>query len=135
MPNKDFRIRRLCRLKPQGAQKRGITDMGERRKAKRTDMASRLVIKRLDGEKNNEVAINITDVSKSGIGFECAQPLMIGEVYESYLTIWTKEVLHAFLQIVRIDLKEGVYSYGAIFIGMPEMDSARIEVYQTINDQ
>lgn len=97
-------------------------------------MASRLVIKRLDSDKNKEVAIDITDVSKSGIGFECKEPLMIGEVYESYLTIWTKEVLHAFLQIVRIDLKQDIYSYGAVFIGMPEMDSARIEVYQTIND-
>lgn len=98
-------------------------------------MESRLLIKRLDGENNNEVVIDIVDISKSGIGFECAQPLMIGEVYESYLTIWTKEVLHAFLRIVRIDLKEDGYSYGAVFIGMPEMDSARIEVYQTINDQ
>ena len=98
-------------------------------------MDSRLVIKRLDDSKNKEVAINIVDVSKSGIGFECMEPLTIGEVYESYLTIWTKEVLHAFLQIVRIDLKENTYSYGAVFIGMPEMDSARIEVYQTVNGQ
>lgn len=109
--------------------------MDERRKAKRTGMDSRLVIKRLDDGKNKEVAINIVDVSKSGIGFECMEPLTIGEVYESYLTIWTKEVLHAFLQIVRIDLKENTYSYGAVFIGMPEMDSARIEVYQTVNGQ
>ncbi len=109
--------------------------MDERRKAKRTGMDSRLVIKRLDDSKNKEVAINIVDVSKSGIGFECMEPLTIGEVYESYLTIWTKEVLHAFLQIVRIDLKENTYSYGAVFIGMPEMDSARIEVYQTVNGQ
>ena len=42
-------------------------------------------------------------------------------------------MIHAFLQIVRIELKAGGYGYGAIFIGMPEMDSARIEVYQTIN--
>lgn len=109
--------------------------MEERRKSKRTGLASRLVIKRLDGDKNNEVGINIVDISKSGIGFECAEPLMIGEVYESFLTIWTKEVLHAFLQIVRIDLKQDGYSYGAVFIGMPQMDSARIEVYQTVNEQ
>ena len=51
------------------------------------------------------------------------------------MTIWTKEVIHAFLQIVRIELHAGVYGYGAIFIGMPEMDSARIEVYQTVNEE
>lgn len=116
-------------------QKRGIRDMDERRKSKRTGMASRLVIKRLDDGKSNEVAINIIDVSKSGIGFECSESLTVGEVYESYLTIWTKEVLHAFLQIVRIDMNEDIYSYGAVFIGMSEMDSARIEVYQTVNGQ
>lgn len=116
-------------------QKRGIRDMDERRKSKRTGMASRLVIKRLDDGKSNEVAINIIDVSKSGIGFECTESLTVGEVYESYLTIWTKEVLHAFLQIVRIDMNEDIYSYGAVFIGMSEMDSARIEVYQTVNGQ
>ena len=108
--------------------------MNERRKSKRTSMESRLIMKRLDGNSNNEVLINIVDVSKDGIGFECTEPLQIGEVYESYLTIWTKEVIHAFLQIVRIELKSGGYSYGAIFIGMPEMDSARIETYQTVSE-
>ena len=107
----------------------------DRRKTKRTDLESRLVIKRLDGNSGKEVTIRIGDVSKSGIGFECEEALQIGEVYEAYLTIWTKEVIHAFLQIVRIELQAGCYGYGAIFIGMPEMDSARIEVYQTVNGQ
>lgn len=108
--------------------------MQDRRKNKRTDLESKLVIKRLDGESRNEVTIKIVDVSKNGVGFECGESLQIGEVYEAYLTIWTKEVIHAFLQIVRIELRPGGYGYGAIFIGMPEMDSARIEVYQTVNE-
>ncbi|MCQ2493936.1 MAG: PilZ domain-containing protein [Lachnospiraceae bacterium] len=106
----------------------------ERRKAKRMQMESRLMIKRLDGGVTEEVNIEVVDVSKSGVGFVCKSPLLIGAVYESYLTIWTKEVLHAFLQIVRIELKEDQYFYGATFVGMPEMDAARIEVYQTISE-
>ncbi len=106
--------------------------MDERRKSVRTNMESKLIIKRLDNNTGDEIAIDIVDVSKDGIGFECAEPLRIGEVYESYLTIWTKEVIHAFLQIVRIELKNEGYAYGAVFIGMPEMDSARIETYQTV---
>ena len=99
-------------------------------------MSSKLVIKRLDGNSGNEVAINIADISKTGIGFECKEPLQIGEVYEAYLTIWTKEVIHAFLQIVRIELGEdGFYQYGAIFIGMPEMDISRIAIYQTVSGE
>lgn len=108
--------------------------MAERRKNKRTDMASKLMIKQIDGSANREVAINILDVSKSGLGFECEDELHIGEVYESYLTIWTQEVLHTFLQIVRVELRTNGYSYGAVFIGMGEMDSARIETYQTVRE-
>lgn len=98
------------------------------------NLASRLVMKRLDNPVQGEdVAIEVTDVSKSGVGFICTEILTIGAVYESFLTIWTKEVLHAFLEIVRIEKKEDdTFEYGAIFIGMPEMDAARIETYNTI---
>lgn len=108
--------------------------MEDRRKSKRSELNSKLVLKRLD-QNSEEVGINILDVSKTGIGFECNQALTIGSVYESYLTIWTKEVIHAFLEIRRIEkVDDTTYNYGAIFIGMPEMDSARIEVYQTVEE-
>lgn len=108
----------------------------ERRRNKRTSMASSLVIKKLDENgSNKEVSVEITDVSKTGVGFTCNEPLQIGEVYESFLTIWTKEVLHAFLQIVRIEITGDSFSYGALFIGMTEIEAARIEVYQTVHDQ
>lgn len=106
----------------------------DERRSKRTSMPSKLVIKRLDGGEDHQVAIEITDVSKSGIGFECEEQLQTGEVYESFLTIWTMEVIHAILRIVRIEPKEGRYCYGAVFVGMPDTESARIEVYQTIED-
>lgn len=108
--------------------------MQERRKSRRTELKSRLIIKRLDGDDHQEVGIDITDLSKTGIGFTCEEPLLIGNVYETFLTIWTKEVLHAFLEIVRIEKAEDTFVYGAFFVGMPEMDSSRIMVYQTIND-
>ena len=110
--------------------------MQERRKNKRIELESRLIIKRLDGgtEEAEEVAIEIVDVSKTGVGFNCTMPLEIGAVYEAYLTIWTKEVIHAFLEIVRIIKEDDTFKYGAIFIGMPEMDAARIMVYDTVNE-
>ncbi|MDE6701120.1 MAG: hypothetical protein K2K10_08950 [Acetatifactor sp.] len=43
-------------------------------------------------------------------------------------------MLHAFLQIVRIELQGEEYVYGAVFIGMPEMDASRIEIYQTLHN-
>lgn len=109
--------------------------MEERRKSKRSKLSSRLIIKRLDGKERQELAIEVLDVSKSGVGFSCNEALTIGAVYESYLTIWTKEVLHAFLQVVRIEMTENGFAYGASFVGLPEMDASRIEVYQTIHNE
>lgn len=110
--------------------------MNERRRNKRIDLESRLIIKRLDQDgSSEEVTIDVNDVSKTGVGFSCNTPLEIGAVYEAYLTIWTKEVIHAFIEIVRIIKEEGTFSYGGIFIGMPEMDAARIEVYDTVSSK
>lgn len=109
--------------------------MEDRRKSRRTELRSKIVIKRLDSRESQEVTIDIIDVSKTGVGFVCTEPLAIGNVYESFLTIWTQEVLHAFLRIVRIEMIDGAFHYGAVFIGMPEMDAARIEVYQTVEDE
>ena len=107
--------------------------MEDRTRSKRIKLISSLVMKRLDDNTKEEVTIEITDVSKTGVGFTCERPLEIGAVYESNLRIWTQEVLHAFLEIIRIEKKDaGVFGYGAIFIGMPEMDAARIEVYDTV---
>ena len=105
--------------------------MEERRRSKRTEMSSTLMVKRLDQGDMQEVSIDIVDVSPNGVGFLCKEVLSIGAVYESKLRIWT----HAFLQIVRIEMKRDSYMYGAVFIGMPESDAARIRVYQTVNDE
>lgn len=109
--------------------------MEERRRSKRTELRSRLIVKRLDGVEPEEVAIEVLDVSKGGVGFTCDEKLDIGAVYESFLTIWTQEVLHAFLQVIRIELRGDSFFYGASFVGMPEVDAARIEVYQSFHEQ
>ena len=106
----------------------------ERRKNRRLELNSRLILKRLDqaDAASEEIAIEVVDVSKTGLGFYCTIPLEIGAVYESFLTIWTKEVIHAFVEIVRIEKEEDAFKYGGVFIGMPEIDAARIEIYDTV---
>lgn len=109
-------------------------NMEERRKNRRLELSSKLLIKRLDADHAaKEVNIDVSDVSKTGVGFLCSEPLEIGAVYEVFLTLWTKEVLHCFLEIVRIEMKgENEYAYGSIFIGMSEAEASRIETYSTI---
>ena len=108
--------------------------MDEKRKSKRTSMPADLVIKRLDSGESREVAVEVTEVSKGGIGFTCKEPLQVGEMYEAFLQIWTKEVIHSIFQIVRVQPKEDAFFCGAVFIGLPDKESSRIEVYQTIED-
>ena len=109
--------------------------MEEKRHSQRTELTSTLVIKRLDSaDEGLQVTIDITDVSKGGVGFTCNKALEIGAVYESFLEIWTKEVLHAFLEIVRIEKKGDEYIYGSSFVGLPEMEAQRIATYQTVTN-
>lgn len=108
--------------------------MEERRRSRRLELESKIIIKSLnDPDEQHEAIIDIMDASKSGVGFNCNLPLTIGTIYEAYLTIWTKEVLHTFIEIVRIEKKENTFNYGAIFVGMPGMDSTRIGIYDMIN--
>ena len=108
--------------------------MEERRKSKRTDLKSKLLVKRFDSSEQEEVGVEVKNVSKTGIGFYCDEILDMGAVYEAYLTIWTKEVIHAFIEIVRIEKVVDTYEYGGLFIGMPEIDLQRIDVYNVVNN-
>lgn len=110
--------------------------MEEKRRNRRMELKSKLVVKRLDnGSENGEnVYIEVLNVSRNGIGFDCDAQLCIGAVYEAFLTIWTQEVIHAFIEIVRIEKTgENQYNYGGIFIGMPEIDVQRIDVYDMVS--
>ncbi len=109
--------------------------MEERRRSKRTELLSKIILKRLDGGKTEEVKIDVVNLSKTGVGFTCDIPLPISAVYEAYLTIWTKEVIHSIIEIVRIEKLKDTISYGAIFVGMPEMEAFRIEAYQTFEEE
>lgn len=110
--------------------------MEEKRDGRRMSLSAKLLIKNMgnDAAKEEEVAIDVLDVSKSGVGFICDTPLDIGAIYETFLKIWTDEVIHAFLKVVRIEqTKEEKYICGTIFIGLPEMESTRIEVCDLVD--
>lgn len=109
--------------------------MEEKRGSRRMSLSARILVKNMNNSspKTEEVEIDVQDVSVTGVGFICNIPLMMGAIYETNLIIWTKEVIHAFLKIVRLgETNDGRYICGAIFIGLSDIDAKRIEVYDLL---
>ena len=109
--------------------------MDERRRRKRMDLDAQLKIKRTDGSSIAEMEIDVVDVSITGIGFMCKDELEIGVIYEGTLTIWTKEKIKVFLDIVRRHDMDDAINYGADFVGMPDLYKRKIGVYQTVEEE
>ena len=105
--------------------------MEERRRSRRLELNTTLSLKNLTNAQGTKANVEVTDVSKSGIGFTSTVKLEIGSIHEAELVIWTKEWIHTFLEIVRIEKKddsEEIY-YGAYFVGMPLQDVSKIGIY------
>ena len=108
--------------------------MEERRKGKRLELTGKLVMKEVGADESKTVDISITDASTEGVGFSTDKQLTIGENYEANLTLWNKDTINVFVQIVRATLDGDIYHYGGRFIGMPEDVKMRIQVYETVED-
>ena len=110
--------------------------MEEKRRSKRLELSGELILTQLGPTSEPEKAdIEITDCSRDGLGFSTDAQLTIGNNYEANLTLWTKEVLHVFVQIVRAAKTDDGFHYGGIFIGMPEDVKMRIQVYETVEEE
>ncbi len=109
--------------------------MEERRKSRRLDLTGEILLKELGTSEVRNCDIRITDCSSTGLGFATDQQLTIGNNYEAKITIWTKEVLHVIIQIVRASKENDLFHYGGLFIGMPEDVRKRIDVYETVEEE
>ena len=111
--------------------------MEEKRKSKRLDLDVTVELERVDqgGVTTLKIVhVDIINLSRSGIGFKAAQALDVGTYYDTKLTIWTKEVIDAVIEIVRRQETEDGYVYGAEFIGMTDTDALKIDIYQIFNE-
>lgn len=106
--------------------------MDEKRRNKRIILDANLAMNRIDGAKHDIVPVQIIDVSKSGIGFECARELEMNSVYEIELILWTKEIINTFITIVRCN-NGAKKTYGATFVGLTEADVCKIDIYDMFN--
>ncbi len=111
--------------------------MEERRRFKRLDLDVSVQLERLDTDGMTTlkfIHVDVVDLSKSGIGFTSKQKLDAGTYYDAKLQIWTKEIIDAVVEIVRVEEDTDCYRYGAVFVGMTETNALKIEIYQLFND-
>ena len=112
--------------------------MEEKRKSKRLDLDVNVQLERLDEDGITTlkyVHVDVTDISRSGLGFRANQELASGTYYDTKIQIWTKEIVDAVIEIVRVSKNpDGSYNYGAVFIGMTDTDKLKIDIYQIFND-
>ncbi len=99
-------------------------NMTEKRKSKRIDVDMTLKISDLFKQDNVKIEnigapIKVTNISKSGIGFETNALLPVGYYFNTKLTLGNeKSVLYTVVQIVRVEAKDDTMYYGSQFIGL-----------------
>ena len=112
--------------------------MEEKIKHKRLDIDVSVQLERLDEDGVTTLKychVDVKDISRSGIGFTSKVELANHTYYDTKIQIWTKEIVDAVIEIVRSSKdEEGVYHYGAEFIGMTDTDALKIDIYQIFND-
>ena len=102
--------------------------MEEKRRSRRMVLNAHLVMNPIGETVGEKVPVDIIDISKDGIGFSCSAALTMNAIYEIDLTLWTKDVLHTFINVTRFDNTKNMY--GATFTGMNENDSGKIRIYE-----
>ena len=78
--------------------------MEEKRRNKRTDLDINVALGVISEDLNKKkeyIDVEITDVSKMGLGFKSDRQLLVGDCFDARIQIWTKEVIDAVLKIVR----------------------------------
>ena len=113
--------------------------MEEKRKDRRLDLDVTIELERLDqGDVTTLklVHVKVTDLSSSGMGFDTKQPLDDGALYDTRLTIWTKETIQAVIRVVRCEkVADDLYHCGATFVGLMSSDALKINIYSMLNPE
>lgn len=111
--------------------------MEEKRRHKRLDLDVSVELERLDEDGVTTlryIHVDVSDISRSGLGFKTSKELEPGTYYDVRIQIWTKEVVEAVIEIVRSEKLEDGYKYGCEFVGMSDTDALKIDIYQIFND-
>ncbi len=109
--------------------------MDDRRKHKRLPIKIDLAINALfkqDNEILDEMDIEayVTNVSKTGIGFESKSVIPISYYFDARIDFTDKSYFYCVVKIVRIEDHEDYYIYGCEFIGLAEFLANKVDEYE-----
>lgn len=113
--------------------------MEEKRRSKRLELKVNIQLERVDEPGGlttvQYVSVDVTDLSRGGIGFTTGQELKEHTYYDTELEIWTKEKIDTVIEIVRaVRREDGIFEYGASFIGMTEAEALKIDIYRLLQE-
>lgn len=107
--------------------------MGEdKRRFPRKAMNLKIIVDELY-KQNNEVIedikeeIEVTNISKTGIGFKCKNELPIGFYFNARITIDDENKFYGVLRIIRKRELEDTNEYGCVFVGLADILSKCID--------
>ncbi|MDF2538574.1 MAG: hypothetical protein K0S76_1595 [Herbinix sp.] len=109
--------------------------MQERRKAKRLPATLSLEISNLYKQDNVQVSnlnapIEVTDISKTGIGFRSESVLPVAYYFNANIQFGAEDTLHSVVKIIRSQPEAGnVTTYGCEFVGMADVLSYLFDDY------
>lgn len=107
----------------------------EKRRAKRMPIKLSLEISDLYKQNyvhviNINAPIEVTNISKSGIGFKSESKLPIGFYFNASINLGNRETLHSVIKIIRSQpIDDKLTMYGCEFIGMAEILSFVFDAY------
>lgn len=109
--------------------------MKDRRKAHRVPYKAMITIDEVYNQQEvikeqQEVAIEVVDISKGGIGFLAQESLPLNFYFNAKLDLGNGRQFYSVLRIIRkVELEEG-YNYGCEFTGLADILSLYIEEYE-----
>ncbi|SFA92650.1 PilZ domain-containing protein [Acetitomaculum ruminis DSM 5522] len=110
----------------------------ERRKYKRLPLDVSVQLECISEEEittEKYLHVETMDISTAGLAFKSSYELNVGTFYDTRIIIWTKEEIHTVLKIIRSQKVDDGFVYGCIFIGLPERESIKIEIYQLLKER
>lgn len=68
------------------------------------------------------------------IGFLSRKSLEVGSYYDTRISLFSREMIDAVLEIVHVEEQEKGYYYGGEFIGISDSNAVKIDIYQVFHD-